>query len=218
MKWLVIAIALVGCRKGEDEAQAKLDRQIEEMGGIHRDKSGRPYKDPPPSRRPAPPARPEIDPANCKQGDLAACAIADALGDYPTALRQFQKACDAKMLAGCGHLATMLRHGHGIPEDRKRAETLARQGCDAGDGYSCYELGITRETSSAPTPPADVIALYDKACTAGAEEGCSELGMVYHSGRGGAPHDDAKAASYLQKACDLGDHTSCLQVDMVRPR
>ena len=145
---------------------------------------------------------------------------AAALGDAAKAAELYARACDAKIAGGCGHLALLHREGEGVKKDPALAESMAQKECDAGDGFGCYALGIIYETVQRKDhtfrPPADAIAVYDKGCTAGSSDACSALGMLYHSGRGGAPQDKDKAATALQRGCDLGDRIACHQVNMVK--
>ena len=110
--------------------------------------------------------------------------------------------------------------GGGVKKDPKLAEKELKELCDGGDGYGCYGLGIIYETTlvdGKPHSPDEAIALYDKGCTQKSVDACNALGMLYHSGRGGAPKDKDKAAAALRRGCELGDRMSCLQIDMVSP-
>lgn len=55
------------------------------------------------------------------------------------------------------------------------------------------------------------IQLYQRACDAYLVDSCHELAMLFHSGRGGARKDLARAQEPVGRACDLGDRQSCLQ-------
>ena len=234
---IALVLVLVGAcgDKRARDAQDKFDRQIEESGGLYRDTDGRSYKI---SRgtavyadarggtvpadklalgapRPAPPPPPPPLDNDVTRGEEAS-----AVGDHATAAALYTKACDAKLAGGCGHLALLHRDGDGVAKDPALAESMAKKECDGGDAFGCYALGIIFETVQRKDgtfhPAADSIVLYDKGCTGGSVDACSALGMLYHSGRGGAPKDKMKAAAALQRGCDLGDRTSCLQVDMVK--
>jgi hypothetical protein len=106
--------------------------------------------------------------------------------------------------------------GLDVPEDKNKAMQLAKPGRDAGDALSCYAVGGLLETDGKPADEAKALELYEQACTGKASEGCAELAAVYMSGRTSKGPDGAKAVDYLEKACALGDRTSCLQVPMLQ--
>jgi TPR repeat protein len=231
---LLLAIVWIGCgdRKAR-EAQEQLDREIERAGGVVRDQEGRPHQAatgkyidgrggkvsnservegvPITSMAQLPAAPPETD---VTRGDRA-----EASGDASTAAKLYKQACADKLAGGCAHLALMQRQGGGsVKKDPKLAEQQLKQMCDAGDGFACYGLGFLYETTvlDHKHPADDVVALYDKGCTLKSTDACNALGMVYYSGRGGAPKDHDKAAAALRRGCELGDRQSCLQIDMVK--
>lgn len=109
----------------------------------------------------------------------------------------------------------------GVGGKQRQRRTQARAGSRyKGDMYGCFKRGVLYETSltNIKGSQARSLELYDKSCDAGTVEACHELGMVYHSGRGGAGRDVDKAEAFLQKACKLGDRRSCLQVNIVGRR
>jgi TPR repeat protein len=225
---LLVMVTACGNKRAQEE-QERLDRRIEESGGLYRDTDGRSYKivgdkakyidarggDVPADKIPAGAPRPPPAETDVTRGEEAA-----ARGDEAGAAALYKSACDAKVPGGCGHLALLHRFGEGVASDPGLAESMARKECDGGDAFGCYALGIVFETvpgtDGKARPAADVIALYDKGCTGGSVDACNALGMVYHSGRGGAPKDPAKAAAALTRGCELGDRMSCHQVNMVK--
>jgi len=233
--WLLAVVALAGCEdKKAREAQEKLDRQIERAGGIERDNDGRAYKADTgkytdgrggsvsnvervegkaiTSMSQLPPDPPETDVTRGEQAEFK--------DDKAGAAKLYKKACDEKIPGGCAHLAMMQREGGGgVKKDAAKAEQELKGLCDGGDGYACYGVGIIYETTltAGTSHSADeVIAMYDKGCTQKSVDACNALGMLYHSGRSGAPKDSAKAAAALRRGCELGDRMSCLQIDMVK--
>jgi TPR repeat protein len=216
------ALVATGCEdKKAREAQDKLDRQFEQSGGIERDKDGRPYRRATGQyldgrggsvetaavvKRPGGrlPARPETD--------VTRGLYEEATGNKDAALTLYTKACSEHVAGGCAHVVLVTRKAN-VPGAEAKAKAL----CDGGDGDGCYALGIIYETETTkPMHTADeVIALYDKGCSAKSFDACNALGMVYVSGRGGATRDLAKAKAALQRGCDLGDQSSCDQAGMV---
>jgi len=226
----MLLVLVTACEdKRKREQQEKLDRRIEESGGLYRDVDGRSYKivgdkakyidarggEVPPDKIPAGAPRPPPAETDVTRGEEAA-----ARGDAAGAAALYTKACEAKVAGGCGHLALLHRFGEGVAADPALAESMARTACDGGDAFGCYAVGIVLETVAGPDgnarPPADAIAAYDKGCTGGSVDACNALGMLHHHGRGGAPKDPVKAAAALTRGCELGDTMSCHQINMVK--
>jgi TPR repeat protein len=222
---LIAGVGLVACGK-HDDAQDRLDRAIEQAGGIERDSQGRVIDK---HARAGSPNNPYADPAS---GDYRAAVNPGGMDTRPgvpagtpapgapeheqLSVDEAKAGCDKKVAAACGQLAVYMTLGLGVPEDKKKAMALAKPGCDAGDALSCYAVGGLLETNGKPADEAKALELYEKACTGKAPEGCSELAAVYMSGRTSAGADGPKAVDYLKKACALGDRTSCLQVPMLQ--
>jgi len=229
---LVSLVVLSACEdKRKRAAQETFDRSVEESAGLYRDTDGRSYKlirdkaiyqdarggEVPPDKLPAGAPRPPPPPP--PENDVTRGEEAAALGDTAKAASLYKRACEAKVPGGCGHLALLHRDGDGVPKDPALAESMAATACNGGDAFGCYALGIVLETvqdqSGAWRPAKDVIAAYEKGCAGSSVEACHELGMLYHSGRGGAGKDPVKASTALKKACELGDRISCHQATMV---
>lgn len=218
-------VALGACGK-HDDAQDRLDRAIEQAGGIERDSQGRVIDK---HARGGSPDNPYADPAS---GDYRAAIKPGGMDTRPgipagtpapgapekeqLTVDEAKAGCDKKVASACGQLAVYYTLGMGVPADRKKAMALAKPGCDTGDALSCYAVGGLLETDGKPADEAKALELYEKACTAKASEGCAELAAVYMSGRTSAGPDGPKAVDYLKKACALGDRTSCLQVPMLQ--
>jgi len=222
----VLAMAALGACGKHDDQQDKLDRAIERAGGIERDSNGRVIDK---HARPGSPTNPYADPAGGDHGVATNPGGIDTRPGVPAGTpapgapekeqltaEQAKAGCAKKVAAACGQLAVYYTLGLDVPQDRKKAEQLAKPGCDAGDPLSCYALGGLLETDGKPADEAKALELYERACTGGASEGCSELGAVYMSGRTSRGADGAKAVDYLKKACALGDRTACLQVPMIQ--
>ncbi len=97
---------------------------------------------------------------------------------------------------------------------------------DAWGGLVAVALGACARTSNAPPPPpvvvplaaasasappesADVVSLYERACTGNSAVGCNNLGLVFLEGRHGKKRDAPRAAALFQRACDLGLAMGC---------
>lgn len=231
---LVSALALVACGK-HDDAQDKLDRAIERAGGIERDSEGRvidthghgtdrnghgtdrnghgPYADPAAGDYSAATNPGGTDTRPGVPAGTPAPGAPEAVVLSPD---EAKAGCAKKIASACGRLAIYYSIGIGVPEDKKKAEQLAKPGCDGGDLLSCYAMGALYETDGKPADEPKALELYEKACTGGISDGCSELAAVYMSGRTSKGADGSKAVDYLKKACALGDRTSCLQVPMLQ--
>jgi hypothetical protein len=237
---LVSVLALAACGNKHDDAQDKLDRAIERAGGIERDSEGHIFDSHARGRGGAGdpgargsgaggPASPYADPA---AGDYSAATHPGGIDTRPgvpagtpapgapepvmLSPDEAKADCDKKIASACGRLAVYYTIGIGVPEDKKKAERLAKPGCDAGDPLSCYALGALLEIDGKPADEPKALELYEKACTGGAADGCAELAAVYMSGRTSKGADGPRAIDYLRKACALGERTSCLQVPMLQ--
>jgi TPR repeat protein len=107
--------------------------------------------------------------------------------DLPRAFRIFRELCartprpadeqDATNLArACSLAGTASLLAEGTPRNIPDAITLMEKGCNAGDNFGCYNLGIMYENGDGVTKDkrrADVY--YRKACGRGDEEACGRL-------------------------------------------
>jgi TPR repeat protein len=100
-------------------------------------------------------------------------------------------------------------HGKMSEEMKKDPQRYQRE-CDQGKAHSCTREGVfyafgtwghTKDYSKAKP-------LFEKACHAGDQDGCKELAVLYHYGRG-VPKDQAKALDIYTRACDAKNSTSC---------
>lgn len=86
-----------------------------------------------------------------------------------------------------------------------------KRGCDLGDLHACEQYG----DNMILTTPKEDLASANKAvevltttCLAGHMRACSDLGGIYKNGYH-VPKDTTKAASYLRRACYLGEDDDC---------
>jgi TPR repeat protein len=79
--------------------------------------------------------------AQTAKQDASAGRQAYAAGDFASALRLSQRACEAGDGEGCTILGVVYARGTGVTRDRARANALYQRGCDAGHGVGCAVLG-----------------------------------------------------------------------------
>ena len=88
------------------------------------------------------------------------------------------------------------------------------QKCEAGDSQACgyagafYKLPTEFGGNSSDRDYKKVLYYYKKACDGNVYEACSDLGAMYHSGKG-VKKDYKKAVELFDKACDGGYADGC---------
>jgi len=97
--------------------------------------------------------------------------------------------------------------------------------CEDGNAQACLEAG---KIYSAKIPPKTLLAkhttkkslyiekiayFYKRSCILGDAEGCRYYAMHYHMDPFGDPKKSSKF--YFQKACEMGDFTSCTLLKMM---
>jgi len=105
--------------------------------------------------------------------------------------------------------------GKGVAKDQAKSASIFAVGCEAGDAYSCHNLGtqygtgvgVAKDTAKAAT-------LYQKACDGNVAASCGVLGSFYYLGEG-VPKDWAKAAAYNERACNGGVAVSCRALSLL---
>jgi len=140
------------------------------------------------------------------QFDLAAAASA-----YDAGCHAFAPACAA--------LALQVQDGRGVPYDADKARALYTRACDDGAGVGCFNVGVMYEGGvGVPRDPAKARerfaraeALYIAECRAD-PTWCSNLGYLYENGMVGSGPDPKRAAEVYTRACDRGDHGSCVSL------
>ena len=91
------------------------------------------------------------------------------------AIRLFSMACRKDDARGCGELGRLLvRMG-----DVSRSTVLLRQGCEGGDGDSCFLLGSQYDNGALGNDVVSAMSFYEKACGKGHEKGCLHLDLIY---------------------------------------
>ena len=175
----------------------------------------------------------------CGGGDLDACVVLGSLLNYALGGPRDEKRAAALFTAGCNkdharsclNLAFAHAFGHGVPQDRDWQVALYEKACRLGDKDACQLVSAVervhgeeqaRQDELARMSPAerdgvtcsergdwtaDRRAACERACASDAKS-CLALALVYEAGRG-VKADVAKAITYAQKACKLGDQTGC---------
>jgi TPR repeat protein len=100
--------------------------------------------------------------------------------DDATAVQNLERACALKDARGCSSLGSAVWQGRGVKKaDPARAFKLFTQACNANDGIGCYSAAICHRTGScAPKSAVKAKALLTKACKAGEQRACTELGTA----------------------------------------
>ncbi len=165
----------------------------------------------------------------CNGGMASACLEVLMNGraeDRPMAKAQLRSwiattGCNANDGNACSELADQIVADNGSVADRDAARTKA---CNLGSAHGCFVLATAMSgdtsTASAAQP------LFAKACTGGEGQACEALAGMYETGSGvpksanrakglhgqacdGGVVEACVKAGQRQKACDLGDETSC---------
>jgi TPR repeat protein len=90
------------------------------------------------------------------------------------------------------------------------AAPLFDQACSGGSMRACTFLGFMYEHGQGVGRDSEkAVRLYNTACDGDFATACRDLGPVYTDGEPGIPKDEARAASYNLKACNLGEFDGC---------
>lgn len=86
---------------------------------------------------------------------------------------------------------------------------LLDQGCTAGDGEACKDLGLIYGNGLGfPQDIPRAVEYFSKSCNQGNARGCFDLGVSYKSGKG-VTQDYAHAVALFSQSCDGGDAKGC---------
>jgi hypothetical protein len=161
----------------------------------------------------------------CRRGEPEACleivqrgqeddARPEDRARAPEASRQgllfARRQCDEGKAAGCIALAHLLWAEPDAPRRGSDPAALLLRTCELGSSQACEDLGLFLSSSPEGGKPR-AVALLPRACAGGSVSGCTELGALYLRGEG-VPQDTDRAASFTQRACELGSKRSCLDV------
>jgi TPR repeat protein len=129
-----------------------------------------------------------------------------------------ERACKAGDGATCRALGSRFADGPWRERDYFRALDLLARGCELRDAQSCVRqaLMLARKQGRAVAAPAEIDALYEKACGAGDVHGCYLTGLKYlppsDPSRDKGTKDLARALAIFDRACDAGDGEACGQL------
>jgi TPR repeat protein len=120
----------------------------------------------------------------------------------------FGKRCTAGDATGCYGLGNTVRR-----DDESKAQQYYAQAtqiwsrkCDAGDDDACYHLGLAyEEESGVPMDEERARQLFEKPCAKGHYASCAELAQMARGSDDKS--DDARAAPYFERACNVGLET-----------
>jgi TPR repeat protein len=143
--------------------------------------------------------------------------------DRAKALALYQRGCDGSScspsnLGGCVNVGRSYRDGIGVAKDEAKAAEVFREACErkGGDGdphaggngaRACSLLGgLYMAGEGIPKDAEHGRDFSIQGCDRGDAFGCFNAAVGYLSG---PDEDPAKAASYYDRACKLGDGESC---------
>jgi uncharacterized protein len=160
----------------------------------------------------------------CAADDAAACRRlghlhAHGVGlapDLAGARELYADACELGDGAACAALGALLADGRGGGDAPLEAVGRLREACDLGAAEGCATLARTFENGEGPTAdPARAAELHrraaelwSKACAAGDERACTELGGLERRGAG-VPADETAGLERQQRACLRGEPSGC---------
>jgi hypothetical protein len=148
---------------------------------------------------------------SCQHGSAQACFSAAMLldegrrvpRDVTEATKDFGRACDLQMPAGCQQL---------VEKVEKKGPDVLGPACERGDGESCFLLAsLYHAGRGVPKDYVRAVALFRRSCESGWPRGCGGLAECYRAGRG-TPADPAQAVAYFEKACRADVAPSCYAV------
>ena len=94
-----------------------------------------------------------------------------------------------------------------MPRPERAAELYAGM-CEAGDGASCHRLGYLHRSGQIEHDEVRGVALYERSCALGDDDGCTGLSWALRRGRGVA-QDLERADAVLDEQCSAGDRDAC---------
>ena len=135
---------------------------------------------------------------------LAACSKRERAlpisGIHPCEPAACERACETDA-AACVRAAELYFSGtNGHALDLTRSFALASKACDRGHHHGCTLVGLHHQDGRGVSwNPAEAQRAYERACKLGGGTGCYNLATMYSGGHG-VIADEAKAATYMEKA------------------
>lgn len=102
--------------------------------------------------------------------------------DYKTALKYFQKACDAGIGSGCWVTGTMYYSGKGVERDEFKVVEFQEKACDAGDARGCFVLGHRYQNGAKVKQSTEkALEYFGKACDMKHPDACENYAEIKKS-------------------------------------
>ena len=155
----------------------------------------------------------------CNQGDARQCfnagTISKTEGDYDSAIKFYNKSCDANDSKGCNNLAYLYLEGKGVKRNIKIAKKFSNKACSLGNNIACLNLGklyysnkggLGRDLNKS-------LSFFEIACKNGNMEGCYNVGAIYGYDRPLSKEENIKRSFiFLDKACKGKYGKACLAI------
>lgn len=95
-------------------------------------------------------------------------------------------------------------------KDKAKGQVALNKACDGGLAFACVEFGNSLAyNEKTQGDKAAIVGYYEKGCTLGSREGCSEASKVYGDTYENPLTDVTKAIALGRKACDMGNGEAC---------
>ncbi len=150
----------------------------------------------------------------CEKGNLGSCYNHALFLEKEESIPFFKKACEAGHADSCSGWGSSLKPP-GSKEKEKvadfvKAVELFKRACDMGSGTGCGSLGyaLREEFSTTTFNLASSFRAFNRGCSLGDSNACSNTAIAYLSGAG-VPKDTAKGIDFFAKACQSGDAKVC---------
>lgn len=161
----------------------------------------------------------------CEAANGEACNIAAVIqylgkvgpADKTSAIRLYQKACDAHDADACANLGFAHEQGDGgLTKDVGKARALYAEACSAGNGRGCYNLGTSWDREGPGRDAAKAVAAWRDGCDRRWPAACNDLGYAYANADGGLARDKQQALALYTKACDGGNALGCKNANRLK--
>lgn len=131
-------------------------------------------------------------------------------GNYLTAKKYYQDACDMGDYLGCSGVGTLFERGQGVLQDFSKAYSYYSYACQNHDQFGCFSKQMLEKGENA-------VEMYSSACDDGQKEACLSLANIYYTGMG-EPRDPKIANLYYYKACSLKSASGCFNLGLMYQR
>ncbi|EDQ05052.1 Putative beta-lactamase HcpC [Sulfitobacter indolifex] len=153
----------------------------------------------------------------CEAGVTAEClGVANRLHgiDDATAVRLWQRSCEAGQAPGCTNLGMSLMNGIGVERNPREAAWRFEIGCHRGDPTACNNLGTMLLVGQGyPKDVEEAKRLFSSACGAGFAIGCTNFGTALDM-PGATREEIEKSSAMFQRGCDNGDPAGCTSLGL----